>query len=280
MTSLTSVLRASTTALLVLAFLGATAMQAAACGADTDCPVGARSYRIVLPQEHASGGWLGAIIFVHGYRGSAAGVMGNRNLTALASELGVALIAAQAAGPEWSLPNVPSVDASPGIDELAYFDALRDDVVKRFPIDGSRILVAGFSSGAMMVWHLACHRGRSFAGFVPISGTFWAPIPESCPTLPANLIHYHGKDDPIVPLRGRQIKDAHQGDVFQAIELVARLGSYRPVNDENTRELECSRQADDTGRVLELCLFPGKHELKARHLARAARIVGISATPR
>ena len=67
----------------------------------------------------------------------------------------------------------------------------------------------------MMVWHLACYRGASFAGFAPMSGTFWEPVPETCPTGPVNLIHYHGTKDPVVPLTGRQIdpgRDAHHAE--------------------------------------------------------------------
>jgi len=219
---------------------------------------------------------LGAILFVRGYRGTAAGVMQNQTLTALASELGIAFVAAQAVGPKWNIPNIPSDDALEGVDELAYFDALAEDLADRFLIQRSRVVVAGFSSGAMMVWHLACFRGDIFAAFVPMSGTFWDPIPETCPTVPSNLVHYHGKDDPVVPLHGRQIKDAHQGDVFAAVELVTRLGNYQPVESQNADELECTRQRNQDGHTFELCLFPGKHELKARYLARTLESFGIS----
>ena len=196
--------------------------------------------------------------------------------TALAAELGVAFIAARAGGPDWNIPGAPNHHALEGIDELAYFDALIEDVTARFAIDRARLVASGFSSGAMMVWHLACYRGATFAGFVPMSGTFWAPVPETCPSGPVNLIHYHGTEDPMVPLTGRPIENARQGNVFEAIELIARSGSYRPVETGQTPELQCARQVADDGKLLELCLFPGKHQLKTRHLARAWRIFEAS----
>ena len=260
----------------VLALAGTAPFDAAGCGRDSDCRIGDRSYRILVPESHGEDAPPGAIIFVHGYRGTAAGVMQNDSLTALADELGLAFIAAQAAGPEWNIPDIPSADALQGVDELTYFDALMEDVVRRFGIDRSAILISGFSSGAMMVWHLACYRGDAFAGFVPISGTFWEPIPQSCPTVPSNLIHYHGEDDPVVPLHGRRIKDAHQGDVLAAIALVASGGDYRSSEREKTEELDCTQQVDSDGRLLELCLFAGKHEFKVRHLKRAARSMRLS----
>ena len=62
-----------------------------ACGSDTDCVVGDRIYRIHIGEKTAPE--MGAIVFAHGYRGSAAGVMRNGSLKGLADELGIALIA-------------------------------------------------------------------------------------------------------------------------------------------------------------------------------------------
>jgi len=256
-----------------LFIVGATPDIGWACDRDTDCKIGDRSYRIILPEGHDGVMPIPAIIFVHGYRGTAAGVMGNDGLTTMVENLGFAFVAAQAAGPEWNIPNIPSVDALVGIDELAYFDAVAEDIARRFAIDRPRVIVAGFSSGAMMAWHLACYRGNSYAGFVSMSGTFWEPLPTTCPTVPSNLIHYHGREDPIVPLGGRQIKDAHQGDVMEAIALVAGLSDYAPAPPEQAGGADCSRQVDDKHRLLELCLFTGKHEMKVAHLARAIRAI-------
>lgn len=261
--------------LFVKLLFAATAPSAVACSRTTDCMIGDRSYRIALPEGHDGVKRIGAIIFVHGYRGTAAEIMLDKNFITLASDLDVAFVAAQAAGPEWNIPNIPSVDALGKIDELSYFDALSEDIISRFPIDKSKLIVAGHSSGAMLVWHLACYRGSSFAAFVPVGGTFWRPMPTTCPTGPVNLIHYHGDNDPIVPLHGRPIKDAHQGDVYEAIALISGLGNYEKVSTDQSPELDCVRQKDRLNHIIELCLFPGGHELKAEHLSRAARIFAV-----
>jgi polyhydroxybutyrate depolymerase len=246
-------------------------LKASACGRDTDCLLGQRTYRVVLPSGDARKAPRGAIIFVHGYRGSAENEVRNDGLVAVATKHGAAFVAAQAAGIEWNLPGVPSDDAKPSIDELAYFDSLADDLKKRFGIQRRDIFVAGFSSGAMMVWYLACHRGDNFAGFVPISGTFWKPLPKSCPMRSINLIHYHGTEDGVVPIHGRPIKDGHQGDVYEALSLFARAGQFGPASTKKNSELSCTRRSSAKGNILELCLFLGQHDLKPRHLERAWR---------
>ena len=75
----------------------------------------------------------------------------------------------------------------------------------------------------------------------------------------------------VSPDLGTQFLD-FQLDVSEAIEMLARTGGYRPVETGETPGLQCSRQQADGGKLLELCLFAGKHELKVWHLARAWRI--------
>ena len=50
------------------------------------------------------------------------------------------------------------IDGSPSQarDELAFMDAVRADLLARWPIEPNRILVTGFSQGGSMVWDLAC----------------------------------------------------------------------------------------------------------------------------
>ncbi len=260
-------------AALLLAVLGQPAL---ACGRTSDCVLGERSYRIVLPDRHEPGRPLGAIVFAHGYRGSAAGTMRSDGLAGLASMLDMAVVAADADGDDWQIPGVPSFPAADGAAELAYFDALHADLIDRFGVDPERIVAAGFSAGGMMTWHLACHRGDVYAGFVPIAGTFWAPLPESCPTTAVDLIHYHGTSDGIVPIEGRPIGEARQGDVREAMALFTEAGGYGPVEGESAPGLDCAPRRNAAGQRLELCLFEGGHELRIDYLVRALRLLGLT----
>ena len=223
------------------------ALEAQACGSEQSCMLGERSYMVRLPESFDPTSPKGAIIYVHGYRGKAENIMGNEELAGLADRLGVVFAAAQAAGPEWNIPDIPSDDRLEDVDELAYFDALLDDLTNRFGIDRSRTIVTGFSSGAMMVWYLACHRADKVAGFVPMSGTFWEPVPSSCPSGPANIVHYHGREDPVVPLQGRTIKDARQGNVLTAIRLFSPEPEFSEESSMTQGPLECARRTGSAG---------------------------------
>lgn len=248
---------------------------AQACGPDSDCVVGGRSYRIRLPAPPpADGARVGAILLAHGYRDTAANVMADAEVGAAVSALGVALIAPQSAGPGWNLPGQPG-GLRPGIDEMADMDRLVADVTARFPIDPRRMMASGFSAGGMLVWNLACQRADLFAGFAPLSGTFWDPPPDSCPTGPATILHTHGVEDPTVPLTGRTIRDAQQGNVFQAARRYAAWGGFASPVESITPGLVCARRDGPRGHVLELCLRPGGHDLRAADLVRAWRELSV-----
>ncbi len=249
---------------------GALAASAAlGCGADSDCVIGDRTYRVRVPSETDGSTPYGAIFFSHGYKGSAAGVMRNAGLLALADELGVALIAPKSAGDDWALPHAPNVGGTPPHDEMAYVDAVIADVTQRLPIDPDNIMASGFSAGGMMTWSMACRRADRFIGFVPIAGTFWAPVPDSCATGPANVLHFHGTRDRVVPLNGRAIADTRQGSVPQAIEMYIALGGFGPPTAQDLGGADCQMHRNASGQSLALCLYDAGHSLRLGHLRAA-----------
>lgn len=253
----------------LILFLAVFATPGLACGPDTNCPVDDRHYRIVMPEDHDGTTPVGALVWNHGFRGSAAGVMRNRALRRVVSDAGLALIAAQGVDGTWDLPFGPRTFDSDGSEEFAYFDAVLDDASARFPIDRDRTIVSGFSAGAMVVWYLACSHPQNFAGFIPFSGTFWLKAPETCEGPAKSIVHIHGDADKTVPLNGRAIRDTHQGKVSEALALYRRFGSFGPAQESETGNLSCRQRQNAEGALLEFCLFPGGHSFSTRHLSYA-----------
>ncbi|MBU2533820.1 MAG: prolyl oligopeptidase family serine peptidase [Alphaproteobacteria bacterium] len=242
---------------------------AGACGPDTECRIGDRFYLIRMPEGHDGKSPVGAIVYAHGYRGTATGVMRNQRLAAVAQQLNVALIATKSAGLGWSLPGSPGHSRAADVDELDYFDRVIEDVVTRFPVDRKRLVAAGFSAGGMMVWHLACYRSERFAGFVPIAGTFWVPVPDTCATPAASIVHIHGSVDRTVPLNGRVIREAKQGEVPRVIDMYAGYGGFGPAIELGAENLACKLRTNAAGRILNFCLFEGGHVFDANRIAQA-----------
>ncbi|WP_415919646.1 alpha/beta hydrolase family esterase [Tateyamaria sp. SN6-1] len=239
-----------------------------ACGPDTNCDIGDRHYRIAMPDGHDGVTPVGAIVFAHGYRGSARGAMNNGNLRRMVSDMGLALIAVKSAGDDWDIPGTPSNVRSTGAAEIAYFDAVVADATSRFAIDPARLMMSGFSAGGMVMWQLACDRPGLFAGFAPVAGTFWQGPPDTCVT-PANVVHIHGTSDRTVPLAGRRIASTKQGDVREVLAMYRAFGGYAGATSATTDRLTCSQSANAEGRILDFCTFDGGHSFSRTFLSHA-----------
>lgn len=242
-----------------------------ACPAETGCEVASGRYRVVLPPQPAPGQRYGAIVFFHGYQQSAAEIVSDAELTAVARRLGVALIAPDGIGMSWSFPGSPAHNR----DEFVFVGQVLDDVTHRFPVDPARIMASGFSQGGSMVWSLACRMPTRFAAFAPVAGAFWEPLPESCAGPRPPLIHVHGTTDTTVPLAGRALRNGiRQGDVFRSLAILAPGGCTaswaQAAHGEQPEALTC-RIAENCGGParLELCLHAGGHMFDPAWVERA-----------
>lgn len=246
--------------LILAAIMALLAAPAIACGPDTDCFVldGTRTYRLYLPD--GAQGPTGAVFHAHGYRGSAGGAMRNAALRAMSDRLGMAFVALNADADDWNLAHRPRAPHQIESAEFAYVAAVIEDLAQRIDLDRDRLIATGFSAGAMLTWTLACGMSDSFAGFVPYAGTFWAPVPATCPTPTATLIHIHGIEDTTVPLEGRAIGPTRQGSVTEALAMYARHGeipALQPVPFPEGEGCRAATATDET--MLALCLFQGGH---------------------
>jgi len=253
----------SLTAIAALIF-ASTSVQA--CGVSTDCTVGDRIYRIAVPE----GGPDGAILFAHGYRGSAAGAIRNSNFRNMVTDMGLAFVALDAgASDDWHLPNSPSHPRSTGAREFDYVGDVIADLRENYDIASDRIMVTGFSAGGMLVWNLACARPDLAGGFAPVSGTFWLAPPDTCTQPAASIIHMHGDSDRIVPLAGRPIGTTHQGDVTDSLAFFRAFGGFTVTGTRAGPGLTCDQSANASGDILEFCQFAGGHSFSRNYVRDA-----------
>lgn len=242
------------------------ASPALACGPETDCVLGERTYRLYLP-ESLGDAPAGALFYAHGYKGNAEGAMRNKALKALADELGVALVALDSAGDDWKLAHTPQEPTREKAEEAGYVLDVLADVQKKRALDPARTVLAGFSAGGMMTWTMACELPGVFAGFVPMSGTFWGPEPATCSAPPANIVHIHGTEDGMVPLTGRAIGETRQGDVGKVLAMYAAYGGYAAAGETTgPAGMSCLQSANPAGKRLEFCSFPGGHDFSIARL--------------
>jgi len=217
---------------LIFAFAMLTSASWAAgfCGVDQPCVISSGSYRVSVPASWDTHSSLPVAMFFHGLGGSAEEGMANRGLRRAFSDLGILLVFMDGGPPHAWI----HIGARQARDEIGYTREVLADVRRRWPVQEAYVWVAGFSSGAFMVWQLACAGDLRVAGFVAISGAFLDPIPQTCPTGPVNLLEIHGLTDEMVPLEGRHIVSINQGDgqagPFTLGDLFESFGALRGIN--------------------------------------------------
>lgn len=238
-----------------------------ACGVPSDpCELDEGAYLLRLPDVDAKG----ALLFLHGWGGSAQGTMNNARLVASVLERGYAFVApngmprAQGGGGAWSFRS----DVTNARDDMAFLADVMEDLSARHGLPEDQMLLGGFSAGGFMVSYTACERPDTAAAYVPVSGGFWRPHPEECEG-PVRLFHTHGWDDTVVPLEGRILGGGRfrQGDIFHGLDLfrqVSECDAMRPdraFTDGTFWRRSWTACAD--GGALELALFPGGHTVPA-----------------
>jgi polyhydroxybutyrate depolymerase len=246
-----------------------------ACGSASDCSAGVGTYRIYLPSKGPVRD-IGAVIYLHGWQQTAEDVMNDEALVGTAERLGVALVAPNGKGKAWSFPSAPFHDRN----DFEFIRAVIDDVVQRYPINRSRLLGAGFSLGASMIWYLACREPRLFTAYAPMSGAFWLPAPTRCAAPLPVLLHLHGLADTAVPMAGRKVTSgAEQEGVRESFVILGGPVTLQPspavpLNFINELHLRCERSAQQpSGGMLELCLHQGGHVLVSGWIEHAWQVM-------
>lgn len=247
------------------------------CGGSEDnlCQVATGQYRISLPEGVET---PGAMLWLHGWGGSANGSMKNKGMARKLAERGLAYITADGVitstrykNKNWAV-NDGRLYAR---DDIAFLRQIVDDVVARHGIDRSRILLGGFSRGGSMVWDVACNAPDLARAYAPVAGAFWEPMWDAC-AAPVDLFHAHGWTDRTVPLEGRPLGNGvmTQGDVFQSLFIL------RDTNGCGNRQPEAAPiQGDSTlwirtwsdcasGKRIDLMLHPGGHGIPKGWLDR------------
>ena len=239
----------------------------ATCGGEENpCAVELGRYYVA---ESEAGAADGAVIFLHGYKGSGAGVLANAGLVRAVTGAGYLLVAPHGRDGTWNHVGSP---AGHDRDELAFLAQVRRDAVGRFDLAGKPILVAGFSQGASMVWDVACTRADAYTAFAAVAGAFWRPLPDGCPAGAIDLTHIHGVGDEVVPLEGRPIgADWRQGDTGRALGLLKRHNGCPAAPDRRTRDgaLNCAHWTTCARGRLRVCLHDGGHAIKPGWIADA-----------
>lgn len=86
------------------------------------------------------------------------------------------------------------------VDDVGFTEAMLEELLAQYPVDGSRVYATGISNGGMMAYRVACELSDRFAAVASVAG----PIGfASCdPVQPVGVLHFHGTGDRFAPYEG------------------------------------------------------------------------------
>lgn len=199
----------------VAVLVASSAAAAQDCGPATPCEVDGGSYHLRLPEGP---GPHPVLIWYHGHRGNGASIHRGGGLQRDFLNHGYALLAPNGFQAEGRPRSYPARDNAPR-DDVVFTFAVLEDAGTRASLDPDRIFVGGFSAGGSMAWLLACKAGDRLSGLVSVSGALRRPNDTDCAGLAGlPVMQVHGFGDAQVPFEGRQIRDWHQGSIWDILE--------------------------------------------------------------
>jgi polyhydroxybutyrate depolymerase len=90
--------------------------------------------------------------------------------------------------------------------DLAFFNAMLDQLETEYSVDENRIFATGFSDGGFMDFQLGCNLANRIAAIAPVGAEMAKSQVEFCKNWtfrPVALLMINGTEDPVLPYKGR-----------------------------------------------------------------------------
>jgi polyhydroxybutyrate depolymerase len=117
------------------------------------------------------------------------------------------------------------------VDDVAFINAVLDDLMGSYHIDARRIYATGMSNGAVMAYRLASELSDRIAAIAPVSGSMGTEISQ--PKRPVSVIHFHGTMDEYIPFLGGKGKRSISGTQYWPVDYSIRSWVTSNGCDEN-----------------------------------------------
>lgn len=176
-----------------------------------------RTFRMHVPALGAPSGKRPLLVVLHGGGSSGAGMEEVTGFSRIADRERLFVVypdgtgGPHGLGRAWNAGGCCGPPAWFGVDDVGYIATLLDALEGRWPVDGERIFVIGYSNGGMLAYRLATSMSERFAGLAVYAASMpgWGPVIGPVfdyrqPSHPLTVITIHSYSDPWVAYQGRE----------------------------------------------------------------------------
>jgi polyhydroxybutyrate depolymerase len=180
-----------------------------------------RRYLLHVPASYKSGTAMPVVVLFHGGQGSAttiANITGKDTFSVFADRAGFIAIYPNSVSGTWD-DGRDTVTVS--TNDVAFVDALLDEVAKDYNVDTKRVYATGISNGGMMTHRLACDLTKRFAAIATVAANMPVSLSTKCsPTRAMPIAMLSGDADPLMPYAGGSISGGISGNVLSVNDTV------------------------------------------------------------
>jgi polyhydroxybutyrate depolymerase len=189
--------------LVLLGVIAATSGRAPATDTTQSITVGGVQRTYVLHVPEGLTGRVPLILSFHGHGGTGAGQARLTRMNPLSDRYGFIIAYPDGVRRAWNDGRQANAN---GVDDIAFANALIDDLERRYSIDPKRIYATGFSNGGVFSNWLGCNLANRIAAIAPVSGYLPAGDVSECrPQRAMPVLEIGGTADPIMPFAGGSI---------------------------------------------------------------------------
>lgn len=179
-----------------------------------------RTYHVHVPPAYDPHKPTPVVVALHGATMNGPLMASFSGLDAKADEAGFLAVYPNGTGRWWSYSWNAGDCCGPavreGVDDVAFIDALLDDLAAAYNVDPRRVHAAGMSNGAMMAYRLASELSGRIAAVAAVAGTM---ATDGCgPRRPVPVLHVHGTEDDHVPFAGGVGRKSVTGHPHRSVE--------------------------------------------------------------
>lgn len=172
----------------------------------TRAPAGTvpRTHQLFLPSSYDGTQPLPLMIGLHGRPDTGAGFALISEMDKVAEAEGFALVFPDGLVNQWNyLGDFVDSERFHNPNDLAYLEALIDDLAQDIAIDRQRVYLFGFSNGGFMTYRSACEVSHPFAGFGVVGALMYPEFEVTCVySRPIPMVVIHGTQDSNIQWNG------------------------------------------------------------------------------
>jgi polyhydroxybutyrate depolymerase len=168
-----------------------------------------RTYRLYVPARRHGPAPL--VLVLHGGGGSGANMeeLTLEQFNRLADRNGFIVAYPDGVGRGWNdgRSDLKAEAVKEGVDDVGFLRVLVEKLGRAYDVDRQRVFATGLSNGGLMSYRLACDAADLFAAVAPVAANMSVELAPKCrPASPVSVLIIDGKDDPIMPWAGGEIK--------------------------------------------------------------------------